>query len=228
MKVTATNRYSQKTVEIKVIPAKYRIFTVCRDGFITSITGEIGNPHRFFDHNGVELTFNDPKIADKKWMTNSDIIIDDRLFMNISRNDVRQAINAVPQNSQIIERRLQRLQRGYILIRNASNREADFVISFLIPHYDRNRNTEIDAPSYIYKIGTLRTRYQEDFIYFRFEGSNILYNAYDAGNFMWGAWTKLIGLSDREVEIGSNLNEWYRLGDSKADQRAIGAGRAYL
>lgn len=62
-------------------------------------------------------------------------------------------------------------------------------------------------------------------VYFRFEGSDVLYNLFDAGNFMWGAWTKEINLSANEARHGSQLNEFGK--DSEADQRAIRAGRAW-
>lgn len=62
-------------------------------------------------------------------------------------------------------------------------------------------------------------------VYFRFEGSNTLYNLHDAGNFMWGAWSKEVGLSTAESVFGSQINEMG--GDTDADQRAIREGRAW-
>jgi|GEM_PF-2280244 len=40
-----------------------------------------------------------------------------------------------------------------------------------------------------------------------------------------GVWSRYIGLTNSEVWAGSNLNEFYNLGDSVADQRAIKDGR---
>ncbi|WP_336379107.1 hypothetical protein [Chryseobacterium sp. CCNWLW145] len=56
-----------------------------------------------------------------------------------------------------------------------------------------------------------------------------MYSLMDAGNFMWGGWSKFIGLTAAEVKAGSNANE-IRYGhfDSKADQRAIFNGRKFL
>lgn len=56
-----------------------------------------------------------------------------------------------------------------------------------------------------------------------------MYNLYDAGNFMWGAWAKEIGLSSTEIKIGTQLNEILKLrfGDDPADQRAVFNGFKY-
>lgn len=52
----------------------------------------------------------------------------------------------------------------------------------------------------------------------------------DGGNFMWGAWTKILTLTNLEVWLGSNLNEVFqgRMGDEKADQDAIWSGRKFI
>lgn len=64
-----------------------------------------------------------------------------------------------------------------------------------------------------------------------------LYNAFDAGNFIWGAGMRRLGFSYLEVKLGSELNGALNtrsqneqgngiilLGDSRKDQRAIKAG----
>ncbi|WP_293886744.1 MULTISPECIES: polymorphic toxin type 44 domain-containing protein [unclassified Sphingobacterium] len=59
---------------------------------------------------------------------------------------------------------------------------------------------------------------------FRINGSKILYNPSDAGQYIWGAWMRANGYTYMQVWLGSNLNEWKNLGDSKGDQNAIKAG----
>lgn len=75
------------------------------------------------------------------------------------------------------------------------------------------------------RIRDRRTHVPENIVYFKFEGSNVLYNLYDSENFMWGAWTQEIGLSDGMTTFGSQANEYGF--DSDADQRAIKNGRAW-
>ena len=240
----ATPTYDSDTIkaELRVVE-NYRDFTTCVNGLIRSITGEIGNPHRFFDHNRIELSLNDPDNEDRSWMIRSDIVREDRFFMNVSRDEVMQAINDVPQNRDIMRlRSLSPLRiltfllgpkkiaasksAAYALVAAASHGAADFTHTFLRPHYDANRIPEDERSSNLHNFD--RRGRNANLVNFRFEGSNIIYNHFDAGNFMWGAWTRLIGLTSAEVWAGSNLNEFYRLGDSAADQRAIFAGRRYF
>ena len=186
--------------------------------------------HRYFDINGNQLTFNDPTGVDNHWLTNPDIAVGDRLFMNVSKENVTTAIGSVSQNFRIIMLRCMGLEEmAYPLIGAASWSGADFTFSFLLNHYDNNRDQVTESPSYIFSEGDKRAHYQENFVNFRFEGTNSLYNLYDAGNFMWGSWTQGIGLSNLEVKTGSNLNEFlqFRFGDSKADQKAIFDGKNY-
>lgn len=68
-------------------------------------------------------------------------------------------------------------------------------------------------------------QYVEDDAFFKIEGTNDVYNIYNAGNYMWGKWTKEIGLTNTEIKAGSQLNELGK--DTKADQEAIQKGRKY-
>jgi RHS repeat-associated protein len=191
------------------------------NGLIAGVYTNDGN-NRFFDKSGNELIFNDPKNADQNMFTNRNFAEGDRVFMNVSRKDAFSAIKSVSQNSDI-------LNGGadyYLNIRNASNREADFTFNYLVGYYNKNRNSEFEMA--IPEDGLFRPHFQEDFVYFKFEGESRLYNLYDSGNFMWGAWSQYIGLSNLKVFIGSNLNEWYNYGDSRADQRAIFRGRKWM
>jgi hypothetical protein len=201
-------------------------YTVNDDGIITDMQ-EQEDHHRYFDTRGNELLLNDAQKADKRWLTSSDIAVGDRFFMNVSENDVKQAIGSVSQNLGIIISKVLNMDAvAYGLIARASYDEADFTFSFLTGHYDANRNPEFEHPSSSHDFDS-RGR-EENLVNFRFEGSSTIYNHFDAGNFMWGAWTKGIGLNTFEARGGAHLNEFYRLGDSKADQRAISAGRNYI
>jgi hypothetical protein len=66
---------------------------------------------------------------------------------------------------------------------------------------------------------------------------SVLYNGFDAGNYIWGAGMRRLGFSYLEVKVGSELNGAFRTrsqneqghgvilsGDSNKDQRAIKAG----
>lgn len=59
---------------------------------------------------------------------------------------------------------------------------------------------------------------------FRINGSKMLYNPSDAGQYIWGAWMRANGYTSFQKWIGSNANEMKNFGDSKGDQKAINAG----
>jgi hypothetical protein len=63
----------------------------------------------------------------------------------------------------------------------------------------------------------------------RFEGTNTLYNIYDAGNFMTGKAFQMVGYSLKETTVGANLSSILtgHGKDSAADQRAITNGYNY-
>ena len=66
--------------------------------------------------------------------------------------------------------------------------------------------------------------------FIRFEGTNTLYNNYDAGNFMTGKAFQLIGVKQEALLKGANLSSQYisRQGpDTAADQKAVSDGHNY-
>ena len=65
--------------------------------------------------------------------------------------------------------------------------------------------------------------------FIKFEGSNTLYNIYDAGNFMTGKAFQMIGAPLDVLKNGANLSSKITLNgpDSAADQRAITNGYNY-
>ena len=196
--------------------------TVSEKGLVSNVKESKGD-NVFLDFNGKTLTFNDKENADKK-KSNQKYEVGDRVYMNMSYSEALAAIKNVPQNEDIIEGGLLR----YWDIYQASHGNADFAFSFLDDYYENNRNPEFEASKVVYEYGTFRARYEEDFIYFRFEGTNTLYNFYDSGNFMWGAWSKHVGITDSESQWGPGLNEFYRNGDSSADSKAISNGRSWI
>lgn len=63
--------------------------------------------------------------------------------------------------------------------------------------------------------------------FIKYEGSNMLYNLYDAGNFLTGKSFQMLGGPLRELQKGAHVNNWLTHGftkDSPADQRAISNG----
>ncbi|MFS4472153.1 DUF6443 domain-containing protein [Chryseobacterium sp. T20] len=190
-------------------------------------------PNRFFDMKGNELKFNDPKGVDNKFL-NSEFKKGDRVFYAISSGQVDKAVNSVGLNDEIKKARgavvtvpSNEMKAAAYGLANAmiafeSHNDADFTHSFLANQVEGGKNGLTEDG------GVFRTHYVEDDAFFKFEGTNDVYNLYDAGNFMWGNWTKEIGLTDIEVSAGSQANE-LRKGslDSGADQSAIKKGRKY-
>jgi hypothetical protein len=68
------------------------------------------------------------------------------------------------------------------------------------------------------------------FYHVRFGNTNTIYSLMDAGNFMWGGWSKFIGLLNHEVTGGVNTYEYIYNGraDTNADSKSIFNGRAFL
>ncbi len=192
---------------------------VSEKGFVSNVKESEGD-NVFMDYNGKTLTFNDKEIADKE-KSNQKYEVGDRVYMNMSYSDALAAIKKVPQNEDIIEGGLLRYLKIYL----ASHGDADFTFGFLDVYYDKNHNPGFEAPINQCGNGAFRARYAEDLMYFRFEGTNILYNIYDSGNFMWGAWSKHVGITDSESQWGPGLNELFQ--DSDADSRAIRNGRMW-
>ena len=203
------------------------IITTDENGIVVTVEEQKGL-NVFKDFNGDILTFNDTEEADRD-MLNRKFYIGDRVYMQLSSEDARNQIQSVSKNEEIKNS----WYGGYIDIAEASHSEADFTFSYLLGYYDKNRNTESELSSNMQferdlrgiRIRDRRTHIPENMVYFKFEGTEVLYNIYDSGNFMWGAWTKEIGLSDRMTWFGSELNEYGF--DSNADQKAIKDGRSW-
>lgn len=104
---------------------------------------------------------------------------------------------------------------AYALIRYESTQgEADFSAHYLSRKLDVGSNVNQNDSSY----------------HVRFEGTNTIYSLMDGGNFMWGGWSKFIGLFDHEVRSGVNAYEYIYNGqaDTEADERSLFNGRDYI
>jgi len=209
------------------------VVTVGEDGLTVKVEKQDG-PNIFMDNNGNTLTFNDEEDVDKNKLVDK-FNIGDRVYMPVNTQEACSDIQSVEQNDDIKKsRRTMRgilsncilsvpyhTIKGYLSAIIASYSGCDFTFHFLRNYYNKNRTHGLyndDRDLYV-------ENGKEYDVYFRFEGSNSLYNLYDAGNFMWGAWTKEVGLAGYEVKAGSEINEAFL--DSEADQRAIRAGRAW-
>ncbi|MBO4331985.1 MAG: RHS repeat-associated core domain-containing protein [Paludibacteraceae bacterium] len=195
--------------------------TVDENGFVSKVEKQVGD-NTFHDKKGNLLTFNDIEEVDKGKTSNT-FEKGDRVYMELNSIDVLDAIKKVKQNKNIKEGK-----NRYWNIYKASHGEADFTFSFLDSYYEKHREPESESSIMTTENGFLRTKYQEDIIYFKFEDSNTLYNLYDSGNFMWGAWSVYVGITDSEAEWGPSLNEIFSGGDSEADKRAIKNGRSWI
>ncbi|WP_294286220.1 DUF6443 domain-containing protein [uncultured Chryseobacterium sp.] len=198
--------------------------TVNKKGIISNISRN-NKPNRFFDESGKQLFFNDSQ-QDDKYMLSQYFEVNDRLYYPISDSDLKTQVTNVHHNNQLI------LMNGmdnwgskfnsYIdLFLNSYNfvpgKGSDFTYSFLVP-FLKNKNVNITNENL-----------QDKFIpnaFFKFDNVNMIYNTLDAGNFMWGAWTKYIGLSAEKAMWGARINEFGS--DSSRDQNALWRGNKYF
>ncbi|WP_294312404.1 DUF6443 domain-containing protein [uncultured Chryseobacterium sp.] len=198
--------------------------TVNKKGIISNISRN-NKPNRFFDESGKQLFFNDSQ-QDDKYMLSQYFEVNDRLYYPISDSDLKTQVTNVHHNNQLI------LMNGmdnwgskfnsYIdLFLNSYNfvpgKGSDFTYSFLVP-FLKNKNVNITNENL-----------QDKFIpnaFFKFDNVNMIYNTFDAGNFMWGAWTKYIGLSAEKAMWGARMNEFGS--DSSRDQNALWRGNKYF
>ena len=205
---------------------------VSSEGCVSEIIKSDGE-NVFLDHKGYRLSFHDEKDVDKKRLTKNvkgrSYDVGDRVYMNISAEDAVTAICSVPQNEDIKND----FFPSYWDIIKASWGGADFAVHFLAGYYDEHRDGLVESEAFFYQsIINRRGRrdYISSFIYFRFEGSRKMYNIYDAGNFMWGAWSVEVGISPASSRIGPEVNEILQgrlFGDSEADRKAIKDGRIW-
>lgn len=191
-------------------------YTVDDKGIVTDVK-KTDDPNRFFDKKGNELTFNDIGVADKD-MLNANFQKGDRLFFNVTKEKSTKAINEAG-----IDPFVQKLGGNYGIAlfsaATSSHGKADFTFGFLSNEYSINKGGT-DGDSFF------RAGYPDQAGYFKFEGDNTIYNLYDAGNYLWGAWMKINSFTEIEAKTGAHMNELMnnQQYDTKADQKAISEG----
>ncbi|QIY92402.1 hypothetical protein FOB44_17855 [Chryseobacterium gallinarum] len=184
--------------------------------------------NRFFDEKGRQLFFNDPKAVDKDNLKPGKYVEGEQLFHKISKGRLVQFMKTAGFDA------LRYNMKAQAALREGDNVAMNHKMTALgiakKESYDKaDFATSALGPNYVYpEYATDRRRPWKDTLvettdYFRFGESNTLYNLYDAGNYMWGAWMHLNGFDKKAVKFGSNLNELMRgnMGDSAADQKAI-------
>jgi len=198
--------------------------TVNGKGLISNILRN-GQSNRFFDERGKQLYFNDSQ-HDDKYMLSQNFNVGDRLYFPISFSDLNSQVTGVFHNNQLILMNslgsIGSKFNSYVdMFLNSYNfgagKGSDFTYNFLVPLLQSNN------------VGVTNENMQDKFIpnaFFRFGSVNMVYNTFDAGNFMWGAWTKYTGLSSESALWGARLNEFGS--DSPRDQNAIWRGHKYF
>ncbi|WP_281925829.1 hypothetical protein [Flavobacterium collinsii] len=184
--------------------------TVGANGKVTNVLKN-NKPNRFFDENGNQLkpndAENDTQFLEFEWH------VGDQFFNPISISTMFKFIlkaGVMPSG----------LAGGgrYLATGLQSHQAADFGYNQLMEAYNENYK----GSEYSGNIG--------NGTFYRFQGTNTLYNLSDAGNFLWGAWMSFNNFSYGEVWAGSHLNSIITFNgiDTASDQRAIKNGFNYI
>jgi len=184
--------------------------TVGANGKVTNVVKN-NKPNRFFDENGNQLkpndAENDTQFLEFEWH------VGDQFFNPISISTMFKFIlkaGVMPSG----------LAGGgrYLATGLQSHQAADFGYNQLMEAYNENYK----GSEYSGNIG--------NGTFYRFQGTNTLYNLSDAGNFLWGAWMSFNNFSYGEVWAGSHLNSIITFNgiDTASDQRAIKNGFNYI
>ncbi len=199
--------------------------TVDKDGKVINIVRN-KKPNRFFDESGMQLFFNDSESVDKN-ARNKKYDIGDQVYYQIDWDEFLTAISKVSKNDLIINLLIQAKTGDIVIAPSAKIAAYGLIVSQSVmgdadfsAHY-LSRKLDLNGINV----------YQNDSSYhFRFGNTNTIYSLMDAGNFMWGGWSRFIGLTTLEVYGGSNLNEIFSSGrmDTPADQRSVFNGRKFL
>ncbi|SHG85224.1 DUF6443 domain-containing protein [Chryseobacterium vrystaatense] len=200
------------------------VITIGNNGKVSKVIRN-NEPNRFFDESGMELSFNDPENVDKTAQRRR-YNVGDEVYTPIDYKEFLKAIASVPHTNTIrtllAQGRLgnsiisqSAILSAYTLIGYESTRgEADFSAHYLSRKLDIGNNVNKNDSSY----------------HIRFGNTNTIYSLMDAGNFMWGGWSKFIGLLNHEVSGGVNMYEYIYNGqsDTDADSRSMFGGRKYI
>lgn len=188
--------------------------TVDANGNVSKVVRKEG-ANRFFDQNGNQLSFNDPKNTDKHMMYGH-FSVGDNIFTQINN-----LFDRILQAGTISENVSASYKSGMDYVRLGLTSWGDWDFPTVLQN-DFNVSTD-EMVKAGYGGGT-RT-------YFRFGQHNTIYNIYDAGQFMWGRALGHSGFSLSSGLRGAGANEriWSlgANGDSPADTRAITNGYYY-
>jgi hypothetical protein len=173
----------------------------------------------------MQLFFSDPKNVDKN-SQNKKYFVGDQVYEPIDRNEFLKAISLVGSNELIIQSLVQARTGSFIS-------PSAILTAFGLIYYESTRGEADFSAHYLSrKLGLSGTNVnQNDSSYhFRFGNTNTIYSLMDAGNFMWGGWSRFIGLTDLEVRGGVNTYEVIYNGkmDTPADQRSVFGGIRFL
>ncbi|SFN28224.1 RHS repeat-associated core domain-containing protein [Chryseobacterium oleae] len=198
--------------------------TVDKNGKVKSYVRN-GKPNRFFDESGMELFMNDPEGVDKT-SSRRKYNVGDHVYYPIDYHEFLKAIASVP-NTNKIRTLLAQGRLGNMII----SPSAQFLAYSLIGYESTYGEADFSAHYLSRKLDIGNNVNQNDSSYhIRFGNTNTIYSLMDAGNFMWGGWSKFIGLLNHEVSFGVNTYEFLYNGraDTNADSRSLSNGRKFL
>ena len=218
------------------------IIHVNADGFITSVTKAAG-AHRVFQ-NDQELRLNDPSFDSKQ----IDQIIGSESFRYTAdwAGEDKTKLFTTFTNKQMADK-FNNLEFGKIRDIYQQSTEPSIFDDF----------QGVSSQMYLASLGVSEFDFADDMASFsresgnanpaggvfppdgtngfvKFESGNMLYNGYDAGNFLTGKGFQLIGGSKAEIQAGADINNalsirrrGFSIADSNSDQQAISAGFDY-
>jgi hypothetical protein len=188
--------------------------TVDSNGNVSKVVKKEG-ANKFFDQNGNQLSFNDPKNTDKHMMYGH-FSVGDNIFRQV--NNLFDRIIAAGTISENVS---ESYKSGMDYIRLGLTSWGDWDFPTVLQNEFNVSTDEMVKAGYG---GGTRT-------YFRFGQHNTIYNIYDAGQFMWGRALGHSGFSLSSGLRGAGANERIfslgTQGDSAADTNAITNGFYY-
>ncbi|MBF7093628.1 hypothetical protein IUY40_19070 [Flavobacterium sp. ALJ2] len=188
--------------------------TINSKGYVTKLIKKEG-ANKFFDENGTELFFNDPKITDKH-MLYGYFEIKNKIFTPIV--NVLDRIKAAGEISPNVSGSYKNTS-DYIKLAIKSNGDWDFPTGLKMEY--KISNEEMNKAGYN---GGSRT-------YFKFGKHNVIYNIADAGQFLWGNAVSNSGFLLESALDGVDFYEKVmskgQNGDSAEDTQAIKNGYNY-
>lgn len=183
--------------------------TVGADGKVSKVVTN-DKPNRFFDQNGNQLSFNDPKSMDKH-MFSRKFQKGDKVFETLW--DLSERINSA---GIINPLHFDSLRYTELAFKSYGSWDFPYALKgeFGVSDLEMNKAGYFGGTTSYFKFGTNST----------------LYNIYDAGQFIWGKASQMSGFNLSSILSGVNRYERFmgnQNGDSPADTRAIINGFNY-